>query len=285
MPRAAFVLFVVFFATVSCKLRDRVPDQPVRQDDVATFRVPGDSEITNGDVLASVRRGRALMRHTRDSLPGHVGSKLDCSSCHLLEGTQKSGIPLVGVYARFPQYRTRTARVDLIEDRINDCFERSLNGKALDVKSTEMRDLVAYVAFLSRGIPTGSKVDGQGVWMIDPLPGDSARGAALFATTCTICHGPDGQGTAAAPPLWGPHSFNMGASMARIRTAAGFIHSAMPMSKPGTLTPQQAFDLAAYVTSHSRPDFAKKELDFPRGDPPPDMPYPIRSTSGKTKAR
>src|ERR1051325_1262951 len=231
MPRTSFILLAACLTAAGCKLRDRVPDQPVRPDDVAAYRVPGDSEITNADVLQSVRRGRALMRHTRDSLPGHVGSKLDCSSCHLVEGTQKSGIPLVGVYARFPQYRTRTARVDLIEDRINDCFERSLNGKALDVASTDMRDLVSYVAFLSRGIPTGSRVEGQGVGMIDPLPGDTTRGKALFASTCTICHGADGMGTAAAPPLWGPRSFNMGASMARLRTAAAFIHSAMPRSE------------------------------------------------------
>jgi thiosulfate dehydrogenase len=202
----------------------------------------------------------------------------------LLEGTQKTGIHLVGVYARFPQYRTRTARVDLIEDRINDCFERSLNGRALDVASTDMRDIVAYIAFLSRGVPAGSRVEGQGVWMIDPLPGDTNRGKTLFASTCTICHGADGSGTAAAPPLWGPGSFNMGASMARLRTAAGFIHAAMPLSKPGSLTPQQAYDVAAYITSQSRPDFAKKQFDWPRGDPPPDVPYEIRSRPVKKTA-
>ena len=120
--------------------------------------------------------------------------------------------------------------------------------------------------------------------MIDPLPGDTARGRALFASTCTICHGADGMGTAAAPPLWGPGSFNMGASMARIRTAAGFIHAAMPLSKPGSLTPQQAYDLAAYITSQPRPDLAKKQFDWPRGDPPPDVPYEIRSRPTKRTA-
>ncbi|HEX5970635.1 MAG TPA: hypothetical protein VFY85_01845, partial [Gemmatimonadaceae bacterium] len=32
---------------------------------------------------ASIRRGHALLIATRDSLPGHVGNNLRCTSCHL----------------------------------------------------------------------------------------------------------------------------------------------------------------------------------------------------------
>jgi thiosulfate dehydrogenase len=61
--------------------------------------------------------------------------------------------------------------------------------------------------------------------------------------------------------------------MARVRTAAAFIRHNMPFDKPGTLTDQQAMDLAAYVTSQPRPDFPGKEKDWPEGGAPPDVPY------------
>jgi thiosulfate dehydrogenase len=111
---------------------------------------------------------------------------------------------------------------------------------------------------------------------------DTAAGRTEFATTCAACHGMDGQGTLAGPPLWGPKSFNIAASMARLRTAASFIKHNMPNDRPGILTAQQAFDLAAYVNSHSRPDLVGKENDWPKGDAPSDVPY---QTSGRTRGR
>ena len=198
------------------------------------------------------------------------------------DGLKPSQMPLVGVYARFPQYRPRSATVEIIEDRINDCFERSMNGTALPRDSRAMRDIVAYLAFLSYGVPVGSLVEGQGLAKIEPLLGDTLRGRDVFASNCTLCHGADGQGTPTAPPLWGPHSYNIGAGMARVRTAAAFIKVAMPFDKPGSLTPQQAFDVAAYINSRSRPDFARKAEDWPNGDPPPDVAYPTAAAARRS---
>jgi Cytochrome c len=141
------------------------------------FRIPAENEITDSVTLASVRRGRALIHSTRDSLPTMVRATLNCSNCHIADGTQKDGMPLVGAYARFPQYRARSAKVDLIEDRINDCFVRSMNGKALSPQSAEMHDMVAYLAFLSRGFPVGVEMEGQGTPALDTkLKGDTTRG-------------------------------------------------------------------------------------------------------------
>lgn len=228
--------------------------------------------------LASLRRGRALIHSTRDSLPSHVGNALNCASCHMGDGTVADAMPLVGAYSRFPQYRARSGKVDLLEDRINDCFERSMNGKALDRKSAEMRDMVAYIAFLSRGFPVGIDMEGQGVPKLDPLQGDSLRGKELYGVRCVACHGANGEGTAAAPPLWGPRSYNIGAGMARSRTAAAFIRQLMPRDQPGSLTPQQAFDLAVYINTRPRPDFRGKERDWPHGGAPPDVAYATLST-------
>jgi thiosulfate dehydrogenase len=272
-----------FIGLASCKPTDRRPDRGVEQagetPQRVAFRVPLESEVTDADVLRSLRRGRELLRHTRDSLPSRVGNRLACVSCHAMDGMQKNAMPLVGVYSRFPQYRARSGRIDLIEDRVNDCFERSMNGKPLAVSGADMRDIVTYLAFLSRGIPAGARMEGQGVPALEPLPGDTLRGGRLFGGACASCHGATGAGTNVGPPLWGRHSYNIGAGMARVRTAAAFIRAAMPLTRPGSLTPQEAFDLATYINTRSRPDFARKGLDWPRGDPPPDVAYPTDAAS------
>lgn len=243
----------------------------------APFRVPEESEIKDTVTLAQVRRGRALLRATRDSLPQHVRASLSCVNCHVGDGLQRDAMPLVGSYARFPQYRGRSGKVDVIQDRINDCFERSMNGKALPTNGKDMHDIVAYLAFLSKGFPVGVDMQGQGLPKLAAMKGDTARGHQVFTANCAVCHGVDGQGTNAAPPLWGPKSFNIGAGMARVNTAAAFIHHLMPRDRPGTLTPQQAFDVATYISSRPRPDFAGKENDWPRGGAPPDVAYPTRA--------
>lgn len=238
------------------------------------FRVPSESEIEDSVTLASIRRGRALIEHTRDSLPRNVRAALACASCHAGNGTVPNAMPLVGAYSRFPQYRARSGHVDLLEDRINDCFERSMNGTALDMKGPDMRDMVTYIAFLSRGYPPGRQMEGESVPRLEPLTGDTARGREIFATRCAACHGADGNGSVAAPPLWGPRSYNIGAGMARVRTAAAYIRQVMPRDRPGSLTPQEAFDLATYINTRPRPDFRGKERDWPHGGAPPDVAYP-----------
>ena len=240
-------------------------------------RFPSDSEIPPGVLGASIRRGRALLRNTRDSLPGYVGSDLRCFSCHLREGTQAGALPLIGVYSRFPQYRARNGLVNLIEDRINDCFERSLNGTALPPAGPDMRDLVAYFAFISRGVPPPGEFPGTGLRNLTPLPTNAENGRVMYLQVCARCHGPVGRGTPLAPPLWGPRSFNVGAGLARLRNAAAFIRDNMPFDRTVTLSDQQAFDVAAYLVSRPRPDFAGKAMDWPNGDPPPDVAYPTRA--------
>jgi thiosulfate dehydrogenase len=249
------------------------------------LRAPADNEIPAGALGASIRRGRALLEHTRDSLPANVGNKLRCLSCHLDGGMRANSAPLVGVYARFPQYIARSGTTITIQDRINGCFVRSMNGHPLPAASPALRDITAYLAFLSREVPVGAHVKGEGFAAMTPLKGDSAVGRMPFASRCARCHGDDGGGTVVAPPLWGTESFNIGAGMARLRTAASFIRHNMPYDQPGTLTDQQAFDVAAYVTSRPRPDLPGKEYDWPRGGAPPDVAYPTLGTPPQEAAR
>jgi thiosulfate dehydrogenase len=221
----------------------------------------------------SIRRGRALLLATPESLPGFAPSALRCTSCHLNEGRQLGAVSLYGTYGRYPQFNVRAGGVVSIEDRVNYCFTRSLSGWRLPDKSSEMRDIVSYIAFLSRGIPAGSD---PAETIIKPLPadrGDSARGVALFATNCARCHGADASGSPLAPPLWGKRSFSIGASMAREERAAAFIQRNMPLDKRGSLRQDQSYDIAAYITSLPRTDLPGKELDYPTGKAPADVPY------------
>ncbi|WP_028303718.1 c-type cytochrome [Oceanospirillum maris] len=85
------------------------------------------------------------------------------------------------------------------------------------------------------------------------------RGSDVYSAYCSTCHSADGQGIRGndgrsyIPPLWGASAYNWGAGMHRINTAAYFIYENMPLGKSATLTKQQAWDVAAYVNSHERP--------------------------------
>lgn len=230
--------------------------------------------IPDGALGASIRRGQAIFTATADSLPDHVGNDLSCSSCHLDGGTRPGALPLQGIYAQFPQYRPREDRVFSIEDRINGCMLRSMNGTTVPLDDPRLRDMVAFLSHLGRGIPAGETVAGQGLVKPEALAGDTVAGAAIWIRECARCHGVDGAGTPLAPPTWGDRSFNVGAGMARLRTAAGFILPNMPFDRPGTLSPEEAIDVAAYLVSRPRPDFAGKEHDWPLGNAPPDAAYP-----------
>ena len=267
---------VVAAAVLAAGAARRAPAaaDPASRAGPVAFRVPADSELRDSALRASVLRGRAIMRATRESLPAHVGNALRCVSCHPDDGTRADAMPWVGVYARFPQYRSRSGRVITLEERIDGCFERSMNGRALPPRSRDMADVVAYMAFLSIGVPAGAPVPGQGLPALPRLVGDTVRGLATYGRSCARCHGADGLGAAAAPPLWGPRSYNVGAGMARVGTAAAFIRRAMPLDRPGSLTDQEATDVAALINARPRPDFPGKEDDWPLGGAPPDAAYP-----------
>jgi thiosulfate dehydrogenase len=243
---------------------------------------PAVDSTPDDPVAVAVYRGLALVTHTRDSLPAYVGGNLNCVSCHLDDGRRPNAARLAGVVARYPRFIDRAAAVVPLEDRINYCFTRSLAGSKLPNNSREMQDIVAYLAYISRDVPVGAHVVGEGMPKMPSLVGDSATGHLLFTATCTRCHGADGAGVGPVPAVWGPKSFSIGASMARPERAASFIRHNMPFDKPGTLTDQQAFDIASYVTAMSRPDLPGKEGDWPNGGAPNDVPY---DTKGRTATR
>lgn len=284
--RAARVTFLAGLAAASLLVTACAGGSDARRTDAAVvfneaaWKAPREADIPDDSMGASIRRGLSLLRFTPESLPAYATSGLRCTSCHQEDGIKVTGGALTGSHARFPKYMPRSGTVIALGDRINYCFTRSLAGNALPLESREMTDLLAYLKFISVDVPVGTNLTGFDglVKMPEPLVGDVARGEALYVgKTCATCHGPDGQGMGILPPLWGPKAYSIGASMAREERAASFIYHNMPQTMPGTLTPQEAFDLAAYINGKPRPDSPGKELDWPLGGAPKDVPYDTRS--------
>ena len=234
----------------------------------------------------TVRHGRDLVAQTyaligpevADPAKRYAGSNMACQNCHLGAGTRKYGVPYVGVFAGYPSYRIRSGRVGTLADRVNGCMTRSLNGKPLPPDGPEMTAISAYIKFLSTGREIGAPTEGRGVGRMAELsrPADPVRGKQVFTQVCAACHGAEGQGqrngTAgdargyAVPPLWGPDSFNDGAGMNRLITAANFVHNNMPNGttwEAPSLPAEDAWDVAAYVDSQPRPHRPGLEKDFP----------------------
>ena len=242
------------------------------------YRAPTEAELPQDASGAAVRRGQQIVTRTYETLPDHTPSGLHCTSCHLEGGTKANASPWLGIESKYPAYRARSGKVDSIEDRINDCFERSLNGKPLDPNSSDMAAVVAYMRFISRDVPAG-ETPGRGFARIQPEEAPNrARGELLYKQQCSACHGTDAHGQSPAglyvfPALAGARAFNLGAGMARLNTAAAFIRANMPLGQGGTLTVQQAYDVADYVIHLDRPDFAQAMHDWPKGDKPSDARY------------
>ncbi|MBZ7975273.1 c-type cytochrome [Campylobacter sp. RM12637] len=218
----------------------------------------------------------------KDESKRYAGNNLSCSSCHANGGTIPYESGFVGIYARFPQYLARGDVVATLENRINGCMERSMNGKPLPINSVEMKAIVTYMHYLSQGVPVGANVEGQGLTQVKLLnrAADPKKGKVIYEEKCSACHGEDGAGMLndeqkggyyVYPALWGDDSYNTGAGMYRLIKAASYIKGNMPKGD-ATLSDEEAFDVAAYINSKPRPIKANREADFPdRRTKPLDM--------------
>jgi thiosulfate dehydrogenase len=272
------VLVMILLVSCSGEKTRATPDERRATEQTGTtameFSPPSPETIPGTQLGEQIRLGYKIVVNTQEYASLYVGSRLNCTNCHLDAGLNPNAVSFVGLAAVYPEYRTRNERVNTLADRINECFERSLNGRALPPDSSKLQAVVAYITWLSRGVPSGATLPWRGLQRIDSRrPLDAGNGKNLFANKCAFCHGTDGQGTMAAPPVWGPQSYNIAADMARVTVAAAFIKSNMPRSWGWSLSDDDAYDVAAYVNSQPRPDFPKKIHDWPKGGKPADSPY------------
>jgi len=201
-----------------------------------------------------VRLGHAIVTDTPNRAARYSGNRLSCSNCHLDAGRKANAAPLWAAFVAFPAWRTKTDRVDTFDERVQQCFRYSLDGIPPAYGSIELTAIAAYAHFLARGLSVGPESRGRGFPLLGKtgLDPNRDRGRVVYRQHCQSCHGEDGGGLPGTPPLWGFGSYNKGAGMANVTTAAAFIKANMPLGSP-LLTDQQALDVAAYMNAQLRP--------------------------------
>jgi len=247
-----------------------------------------------GALRATEEYGRRLISQTTEYLGPdvadanrrHMNSRLYCASCHIGAGVEPGNLSLAVAFTKYPRISPRSGGNETIQDRINGCMMRSMNGRALAEDGPEMVAIVAYLRFLAEE-DAGSgaarkKAHEPPAFKTPKRAADLKNGEHVFEQRCAACHGKDGAGLAAAkdlihgfvfPPLWGPNSFNDGAGMHRVLTAARFVKARMPLGN-ADLNDDQAFDVSAYFNSRPRPHREGLDLDYPdRSKKPIDTPY------------
>ncbi|MFP5205288.1 MAG: c-type cytochrome [Acidobacteriota bacterium] len=201
-------------------------------------------------------RGKMIFDQTPKLAAPYVGNKLSCSDCHIDSGTKDYASSLKDVAGLFPSYSKRAGRVITLTERVNECFVRSENGHPLPAKSPEMLAMIAYMQFLAQGQKPGQPYAKRGLAKLPELAGDATRGKQIYNQSCAMCHGVNGGGMPPVmPPVWGPDSYNDGAGMSHTPKMAAWVYKNMPQTNPGSLTPQQSYDVSAYIDSMPRPQF------------------------------
>jgi len=222
---------------------------------------PAAGPIPDDEFGKVVQLGRRIFDDPGRYARRYVGNDLRCTSCHLDEGRRVGSAPMWAAYVSYPAYRAKNGHVNTFAERLQGCFRYSMNGHAPPLGDPVLVALESYSYWMARGAPLDPHIAGRG-YVKPPKPArppDRARGAVVYAQKCALCHGARGDGQRANdgspgfPALWGADSYNWGAGMVNVTNAAAFIKSNMPFSLGGTLTDQQAWDVALFVDSHERP--------------------------------
>lgn len=271
----AILVLVVFAACSNSNDKDNDEEENATPEEEKTgelaYNPPSMDDLDPDDPMTeSIQYGEELFNETNVALDEHVGNELSCMSCHADGGLSQSS-SMVGVTTQFPQFNKRAGKVFTLEDRINGCMVRSMNGEMIDPASEEMTAMVAYLAYISEGIEQGEDIPWRMLNTMEEIPEpDIARGEELYETkNCMACHATDGSGTGAnsGPALWGDDSFNDGAGMSRMTKMAGYIQNNMPIGEEYELSDQEAADLAAFILSQDRPIYDGHDEDWPNGGP------------------
>ncbi|WP_086982752.1 c-type cytochrome [Vibrio aphrogenes] len=224
-------------------------------------QVPDWNAIPEEHFAEAVKRGYSIFMNSQQmKSDGAVGNGLNCTNCHLSAGRLANSAPLWGAYVSYPAYRGKNNKINTYEDRLQGCFAYSMNGKPPAATSQEILDLTAYSYWLATDAKVNAKISGRGFPKAaqPKLAPDFIRGQEVYKAECALCHGDNGEGRKVGeryvfPPLWGKDSYNWGAGMHQISSAANFIKANMPLSKGNSLTDQQAWDVSTFINSHERP--------------------------------
>ncbi len=225
-----------------------------------------------GELGEMVKLGEKLVMETNTQplTKAYVGNDLKCTSCHL-EGGKKPNraSTFIGTAANFPSKGPREKTILTLQDRILNCFMRSMSGTRPPVGSKPAIAMTVYITWLSNGLPVSMLTDKPVSKFNRPFPNkaikpfvkkaDLKRGAVLYKKRCAVCHESDGQGDGYDnPPLWGSKSYNKGAGLANDLKLATWLQYNMPLGEEN-LTNMEAADIARFVNSQLRADFNLRE--------------------------
>lgn len=217
-----------------------------------------DPEGAPESIRALAKHGFKVMISTQTYASEYVGGKLNCTNCHFAAGNTSGGsqgsISLVGVATKYPAYDGRFNKVITLPDRINNCFTRSMNGKAVPLDSELMLSLVTYFQWISKDLPIYGTIPWLGLQLLSSkhVP-NTDNGKRLYEKYCALCHRDDGRGGDNNPPLWGDESFNDGAGLYQLPKMAAFIYWNMPYNQiTPALSEAHALDVAAYILTKPR---------------------------------
>ena len=296
-----FVLFLSFSGVQLPSLAEGPQDVPVEAvetpvvkalvDPASVWKAADWSVMDQEPNAEELNYGKELVANTAEYLGPKgkvkaISNGMNCQNCHLQAGTAPFGNNYGAVAATYPKFRARSGTEEDIQKRINDCFERSLNGKPLARDSKEMKAMVAYINWVGKEVPKGEIPIGSGLYEVPLLDraADPIKGKLVYEKQCATCHQTDGKGQAKPdgtgyvyPPLWGEASYNHGAGLYRLSRFAGYVKANMPLGatfEQPILSDEESWDLAAYVNSMERPtkdlsqdwpDISKKPMDHPFG--------------------
>lgn len=254
------------------------------------WTAPDSNLIPSYDSGLLISYGKRLIIHTAvyfgpKGIISHTTNGMNCEHCHINAGTKAWGGNFGSTAALYPKFSDRKNAYETLNQRIRDCFERSLNGTAPDSNQRETKAMSAYILWLGKDVPKGKKAHGSGLEILPPpeKAADPEKGRVIYMQKCAACHKANGEGQTKNdseylyPPLWGGKSYNISAGIYRLSKFAGFIKGNMPFGTDYTremLTSEQAWNLAAYVNSQPRPvkkfkddwpDITRKPFDVPFG--------------------
>ncbi len=223
--------------------------EPGREPDHAGyFKSPARSTYPDGPFGEKVKLGEDIFEatNTHPTSGKYVGNKQVCQGCHLDAGRLANSAPMWASWVAYPAYRKKTKAVNTQIERVQGCFTYSMNAQASqvghppDAESDTIVALMSYMYWLATGAPTGDQnMPGRGYKKLEETKEgfDPGRGKQVYSGKCAVCHGEDGEGQFALgevvfPPLWGEHSYNWGAGMHKVNTAANYIKLNMPLVLP-----------------------------------------------------
>jgi thiosulfate dehydrogenase len=297
------VLAVVSAAACSRSTTPANPLIPASTTMVTAWQIPLDplKEPLSGDAKLTdqIKWGYRIFVDTPREAARFTGAKVACANCHLNAGQRERALPVVGVAGMFPEYNNRAARLISLADRVVDCFMRSENATGrgdADLPSPTSKEVLAvnaYLTWLARGYAVGTNPPWRGhnaiaADKLTPVAAiDIRAGETIYSERCVSCHGADGQGVQIgdkkAGPLWGPDSWNDGAGAARVYTLAGIIRYSMPYLNPGSLTDEEAQQVAAFINAKPRPVYPFKNRDYPGSKIPADAVYYRMASVSETR--